>query len=67
MLYNIGYTNTAVIYHHSKVITKVMLLYNTEWQYDQGMVVNYCGKKFYNTGTAPGASVIKQYWGKLPW
>jgi hypothetical protein len=30
ILYNIGYTNTTVIYHHSTVITKVMLLYNTE-------------------------------------
>jgi hypothetical protein len=30
MLYNIGYTNTTVIYRHSTVITKVMLLYNTE-------------------------------------
>ncbi len=30
MLYNIGYTNIAVIYRHSTVITKVMLLYNTE-------------------------------------
>jgi hypothetical protein len=27
-----------------------MLLYNTEWQYDHGMAVNYCGKKFYNIG-----------------
>ena len=26
VLYNIGYTNTAVIYFHSTVITKVMLL-----------------------------------------
>jgi hypothetical protein len=50
MLYNIGYTNTLVIYHHSTVITKVMMLYHTEWQYDHGMVVNYCGKKFYNIG-----------------
>ncbi len=50
MIYNIDYTNTAVIYHHSTVITKVMLLYNTEWQYDHGMAVNYWGKKFYNIG-----------------
>ncbi len=42
MLYDIGYTNTAVIYCHSTVITKVMLPYNTEWQYDHGMAVNYC-------------------------
>ena len=48
MLYNIGYTNTVVIYHHSTVITKVMLLYNTDQQYDHGMVVNYRGKKFHN-------------------
>jgi len=50
MLYNIGYTNTLVIYHHSGVNTKVMMLYNTERQYDHGMVVNYRGKKFYNIG-----------------
>ncbi len=50
MLYRIGYTNTAVIYHHSTVITKVMLLYNTEWQYDHEMAVNCRGKKFYNIG-----------------
>ncbi len=48
MLYNIGYTNTMVIYCHSTVITKVILIYNTEWWYDHGMAVNYCGKKFYN-------------------
>jgi hypothetical protein len=48
MLYNIGYTNTMLIYCHSTVITKIMLLYNTEWQYDHGMAVNYRGKKFYN-------------------
>jgi len=30
MLYNIGYTNTKVIYSHSTSITKVMLLYNTQ-------------------------------------
>jgi len=51
MLYNIGYTNTAVIYRHSTIITKVMLLYNTEWQYDQGMAVNYRSKMFNNIGT----------------
>ncbi len=39
-----------VIYRHSTVITKAMLLYNTEWLYDHGMAVNYCGKKFYNIG-----------------
>ncbi len=39
-----------VIYFHSTVITKVMLLYNTEWWYDLGMVVNYHGEKFYNIG-----------------
>ncbi len=37
-----------VIYCHSIVITKVMLLYNTEWQYDHGMAVNYCSKTFYD-------------------
>ncbi len=50
MFYNIGYTNTTVIYHHSTVITKVMLLYNTEWQYDHKMAVNYQDKKCYNIG-----------------
>ncbi len=50
VLYNIGYTNTAVIYWHSTVITKAMFLYNTEWLYDHGIAVNYCGKKFYNIG-----------------
>jgi hypothetical protein len=39
-----------VIYCHSTIITKVMLLYNTELQYDHGMAVNYCGKKFHNNG-----------------
>ncbi len=48
MLYNIGYTNTGVIYCHSTFITKVMLVYNTEWQYNHGMAVNYSSKKFYN-------------------
>jgi hypothetical protein len=42
-----------VIYHHSTVITKVMLLYNTEWRYDHGMAVNYRSKKFYNIGPRP--------------
>ncbi len=60
MLYNISYTNTVVIYRHFKVITKVMLLYNTEWQYDHGMAVNYRGKKFYNTWPRrPVANVMK--------
>ncbi len=48
MFYNIGYTNTVVIYCHSTLITKVLLLYNTEWQNDLRMVVNYRGKKLYN-------------------
>ncbi len=48
VLNNIGYTNTAVIYCHSTVIIKVMLLYNTELWYDHGMAVNYHNKKFYN-------------------
>ncbi len=50
MLHNIGYTYTAAIYCHSTVITKVMLLYNREWQYDHAMAVNYCGKKIYTIG-----------------
>ncbi len=48
MLYNISYTNTMIIYCHSIVITKEMLLYNTERRYDHGMAVNYSGKKFNN-------------------
>jgi hypothetical protein len=44
-LYTIGYTNTKVIYCHSTLITKVMLLYNTEWQYDHEMAINYSSKK----------------------
>ena len=32
------------------VITKVIWLYNIEWQYYHGMAVNYRGKKFYNIG-----------------
>jgi hypothetical protein len=39
-----------VIYCHSIVITKIILLYNTEWRYDHGMAVNYCSKKFYDIG-----------------
>ncbi len=66
-----------VIYSHSTVITKVMLLYNTEWQYDHGMAVNYRSKKFYNIGprskchktliyshstVTPSFCAIKQYY-----
>ncbi len=51
MFDKIGYTNARVIYHHSTVITKVMLLYNTEWRYDHEIAVNYRGKKFYNIDT----------------
>ncbi len=50
MLYNISYTNTIVFYCLSTVITKDMLLYNTEWWYDHGMAVNFHWKKLYNTG-----------------
>jgi hypothetical protein len=39
-----------VIYCNSTVVTKVMLLYNTESWYGHGMVVNYRGKRFYNIG-----------------
>ncbi len=39
-----------VIYCHSIVITKVMLLYNTKSWLDHGMLINYHGKKFYNIG-----------------
>jgi hypothetical protein len=41
---------TMVIYCHSTIITKLMLLYNTELWYDHGLAVNYRGKKFYNIG-----------------
>ncbi len=41
---------TMVIYCHSMVFTIIIMFYNTEWQYDHGMVVNYRGKKFYNIG-----------------
>ncbi len=50
MFYNIGFTYTMVIYCHSMVITTVIWLYNTEWQYYHGMAVNYRSKKFYNIG-----------------
>ncbi len=49
---------TMVFYHHSTVITKVMQLYDTEWQYFHGMAVNYSNKKFYNTG--PGSLSDKE-------
>ncbi len=39
---------TVAIYCHSMVITKVIQLYNTEWWYCRGMMVNYHGKKLYN-------------------
>jgi len=39
MLYNIGCTNTMAIYSNSTVITKIMLLYNTEWWCDHGISV----------------------------
>ncbi len=51
MLYNIGFTNTMVIYCHSMVIAEVLKLYKTEWQYYHEMAVNYHGKMFYNIGT----------------
>jgi hypothetical protein len=44
-----------VIYRHSIVITKVMLLYNTEGWHDHGMAVNYCAKSFITLG--PGDNV----------
>ena len=48
------------IYSHSTVITKVMLFYNTERQYDQGIVVNCRGKKFFIT-LGPGVFTIKYF------
>ncbi len=53
------YTNTPVIYCNSTIITKVMLFYNTEWQYDHGMAINYCGKKFYNIGPRAEFSILE--------
>ncbi len=42
---------TAIIYCHSMVFTVIIIMfYNTEWRYDHGMAVNYCGKRFYNIG-----------------
>jgi hypothetical protein len=52
-----------VIYRHSIVITKLILLYNTVWQYDHGMAVNYRGKKFYNIGPRSQQDELKI----LPW
>ncbi len=39
-----------VIYCHSMVFTAIVMFYNTEWWYNHGMAVNYCGQKFYNIG-----------------
>jgi hypothetical protein len=50
IFYSIGYTNSMVIYCYSTVITKIMLLYNTELRHDHGMAINYCRKMFYNIG-----------------
>jgi hypothetical protein len=58
MLYNIGYTNTMVIYCHSMVITAVILFYNTERRHYHGMAVNYSGKKFYKIGTSQDSVYI---------
>jgi hypothetical protein len=38
------------MYCHSTIITKGMLLYNTGWQYDHVMAVNYHRKKFNKIG-----------------
>ncbi len=48
MIYNIGYTNTIVIYCPSTVIAMIIQLYNTSWWYYYEMAVNYCSKKLYN-------------------
>ncbi len=47
---NVGKLITVVIYCHSMANTMAKLFYNTEWQYYNGMVVYYRGKKFYNIG-----------------
>jgi hypothetical protein len=60
MLYNIGYTNAIVIYCHSMVITEVIQLNNTEWQYYHGMAVNYHGKMFYNIGPWQAFEMIQK-------
>jgi hypothetical protein len=53
------------IYYHSTVITEITLLYNTEWQCDYGLAVNYCSKKLYNiltwgqcNKTTPGLIIV---------
>ncbi len=48
-----------VIYCHFRVVTKAMLLYNTKWWYDHGMVVNYHRKKIDNIG--PRVCVFRLY------
>ncbi len=32
------------------VFTAILMFYNTEWQCNHGMAMNYRGKKFYNIG-----------------
>jgi len=54
-----------VIYCHSIVFTAILMLYNTEWQYNHGMAVNYRGKKFYNIGPW-GLCYKTNYHGNLP-
>ncbi len=52
MLYNIGNTNTMVIYFHSMVITAVILFYNGKLQ----------GGEFYNSG--PWDQYYKTFYGR---
>jgi hypothetical protein len=58
MFYNIGFTYTMVIYCRSMVITTVIRLYNTEWQYYQEIAVKYGGKKFYKIVTWSSFSLM---------
>ncbi len=41
---------TMVILCHSVVNTTIILFYNTEWQQNHGMAMNYHSIKFYNIG-----------------
>jgi hypothetical protein len=43
---------SIVIYHHSLLITIVILFYNTELQQYHGLAENYHGLKFYNISPA---------------
>jgi hypothetical protein len=61
---------TAVIYHHSMVISSFCIIKHYYYSKYHRMAVKYCGKKFYNIGPRiqldkTSLSLIK-YRGKLP-